>query len=197
MSTNKRASVIVDGQPAVMSRLRLQHLDSVLEQRSIDVLFVDRRAGQREHDTVERTLLPRRCAMARCAIVGGLNDPGYTPTRSATGQATLPRTTSTTGTEAADEPEDRHDSRRGCDSSATIAFSSRGNTRWIVVRGPLGRAFDRWLVRADRLLGHHVAVLEGRGQRLSTDVAAHDHRAQVGPVCALGPCPTTPTTTGG
>ena len=33
------------------------------------------------------------------------------------------------------------------DHSSAIAFSSRGNTRWIVVRGPLGRAFDRWLVR--------------------------------------------------
>ena len=33
-------------------------------------------------------------------------------------------------------------------SSSAIAFSSRGNTRWIVVRGPAGRAFDRWLVRA-------------------------------------------------
>ena len=33
------------------------------------------------------------------------------------------------------------------DSASAIAFSSRGNTRWIVVRGPLGRAFDRWLVR--------------------------------------------------
>ena len=32
-------------------------------------------------------------------------------------------------------------------SASAIAFSSRGNTRWIVVRGPLGRAFDRWLVR--------------------------------------------------
>jgi deazaflavin-dependent oxidoreductase (nitroreductase family) len=31
--------------------------------------------------------------------------------------------------------------------SNAIAFSSRGNTKWIVVRGPLGRAFDRWLVR--------------------------------------------------
>ncbi len=28
-----------------------------------------------------------------------------------------------------------------------MKFSSRGNTRWIIVRGPLGRAFDRWLVR--------------------------------------------------
>jgi deazaflavin-dependent oxidoreductase (nitroreductase family) len=28
-----------------------------------------------------------------------------------------------------------------------MKFSSRGNTRWIVVRGPLGRAFDRVLVR--------------------------------------------------
>jgi deazaflavin-dependent oxidoreductase (nitroreductase family) len=33
------------------------------------------------------------------------------------------------------------------DHASAIAFSSRGNTRWIVVRGPLGRAFDRWLVR--------------------------------------------------
>ena len=32
-------------------------------------------------------------------------------------------------------------------SASAIAFSSRGNTRWIVVRGPFGRAFDRWLVR--------------------------------------------------
>jgi deazaflavin-dependent oxidoreductase (nitroreductase family) len=31
--------------------------------------------------------------------------------------------------------------------SSAVAFSSRGNTRWIVVRGPRGRAFDRWLVR--------------------------------------------------
>ncbi|TML19524.1 MAG: hypothetical protein E6G39_01480, partial [Actinobacteria bacterium] len=33
------------------------------------------------------------------------------------------------------------------EQASAIAFSSRGNTRWIVVRGPLGRAFDRWLVR--------------------------------------------------
>jgi deazaflavin-dependent oxidoreductase (nitroreductase family) len=31
--------------------------------------------------------------------------------------------------------------------ASAIAFSSRGNTKWIVVRGPFGRAFDRWLVR--------------------------------------------------
>jgi deazaflavin-dependent oxidoreductase (nitroreductase family) len=31
--------------------------------------------------------------------------------------------------------------------TSAIAFSSRGNTKWIVVRGPLGRAFDRLLVR--------------------------------------------------
>jgi deazaflavin-dependent oxidoreductase (nitroreductase family) len=30
---------------------------------------------------------------------------------------------------------------------SAVAFSSRGNTKWIVVRGPLGRAFDRLLVR--------------------------------------------------
>jgi deazaflavin-dependent oxidoreductase (nitroreductase family) len=33
------------------------------------------------------------------------------------------------------------------DHASAIAFSSRGNTKWIIVRGPLGRAFDRWLVR--------------------------------------------------
>lgn len=33
------------------------------------------------------------------------------------------------------------------ESQQAIKYSSRGNTRWIVVRGERGRAFDRWLVR--------------------------------------------------
>jgi deazaflavin-dependent oxidoreductase (nitroreductase family) len=33
------------------------------------------------------------------------------------------------------------------EASKAVAWSARGNTRWIVVRGPRGRAFDRWLVR--------------------------------------------------
>lgn len=33
------------------------------------------------------------------------------------------------------------------ESQQAIRYSSRGNTRWIVVRGERGRAFDRWLVR--------------------------------------------------
>lgn len=33
------------------------------------------------------------------------------------------------------------------DHASALRFSARGNTRWIVVRGPWGRAFDRALVR--------------------------------------------------
>jgi deazaflavin-dependent oxidoreductase (nitroreductase family) len=33
------------------------------------------------------------------------------------------------------------------DHAAALRFSSRGNTRWIVLRGPIGRAIDRMLVR--------------------------------------------------
>jgi deazaflavin-dependent oxidoreductase (nitroreductase family) len=34
------------------------------------------------------------------------------------------------------------------DHPAAVKWSSRGNTRWIVVRGPWGRRFDRALVRS-------------------------------------------------
>jgi len=33
------------------------------------------------------------------------------------------------------------------DHASALAFSSRGNTRWIIVRGALGQRFDRLLVR--------------------------------------------------
>ena len=33
------------------------------------------------------------------------------------------------------------------DASTAMKYSSRGNTRWIVVRGRWGTRFDRWLVR--------------------------------------------------
>jgi deazaflavin-dependent oxidoreductase (nitroreductase family) len=33
------------------------------------------------------------------------------------------------------------------DHQAAMQFSSRGNTRWIVLRGPIGRAIDRAIVR--------------------------------------------------
>lgn len=33
------------------------------------------------------------------------------------------------------------------DHAGALAFSSRGNTRWIIVRGALGQRFDRFLVR--------------------------------------------------
>jgi deazaflavin-dependent oxidoreductase (nitroreductase family) len=34
-----------------------------------------------------------------------------------------------------------------CEASEAISYSSRGNTRWIVLKGSRSRAFDRWLVR--------------------------------------------------
>ena len=42
-----------------------------------------------------------------------------------------------------------YDSRMAAstDHRSAIKFSSRGNTRWIIIRGPWGRAFDRALVR--------------------------------------------------
>lgn len=39
------------------------------------------------------------------------------------------------------------DDETGTDHDQALQFSSRGNTRWIVVRGDWGKRFDRFLVR--------------------------------------------------
>jgi deazaflavin-dependent oxidoreductase (nitroreductase family) len=40
-----------------------------------------------------------------------------------------------------------NDRDRDAEHRAALRFSARGNTRWIVLRGPAGRAVDRFLVR--------------------------------------------------
>ena len=59
---------------------RQQDVEAMVDGHQLTVVLAQRRPREHEVDPVESALLDRgRRAIARCATVGGLNDPGYTP----------------------------------------------------------------------------------------------------------------------
>ena len=73
---------------------------------------------------------------------------------------------------------------QGSDHNEALRFSAKGNTRWIVLRGPAGRAIDRFIVRVTGFSVITWQYTKASGRRyqptlLLTTIGAHTGRLRL------------------